>query len=139
MSVVCPHQETSSNVPEVRFGDVTRAAGLDFFLRVEEPLSSKERSVSGTQSLRSSKSPSSAALQPSRISANADVDAPAAGLRPSSPLKRGVETKGDAAIEYRLGEALLEKGRVPEAEEAFKTAIGLKPDFTKARFALGVL
>ena len=60
--------------------------------------------------------------------------------RPSSPLKRGVEAKGDAAIaKYRLGEALLEKGRIPEAEEAFKTAIGLKPDFTEARFALGVL
>jgi Flp pilus assembly protein TadD len=46
-------------------------------------------------------------------------------------------TSGNWLLELNLGNALLELGRTPEAEEHYRTALRLKPDFLEARLNLG--
>lgn len=47
--------------------------------------------------------------------------------------------RGDAAIYYNMGIALRESGQFRKAEEAYKTALAIYPDFTDAHYNLAVL
>jgi len=64
------------------------------------------------------------------------------GLLPEAiaSYQRALEIdRGDAAIYYNMGIALRESGEFRKAEQAYKTALVIYPDFTDAHYNLAVL